>query len=584
MNSNFHAILKQYWGYDAFRPLQEDIIASVCEGKDTLGLMPTGGGKSITFQVPALAMEGICLVVAPLIALMKDQVDALRQRGIRATLVHSGMSRSEIGTALENCIFGDYKFLYVSPERLSSELFITRLRDMNVCLIAVDESHCISQWGYDFRPSYLRIADLRDRLPGVPVLALTATATPEVIEDIQDKLRFGAPNVFRKSFERKNISYVLRKTDDPLFEIARILRNVPGSGIIYARSRSNTEKVAQVLQEQGIAADFFHAGLTTGEKMRRQNNWKSGECRVVVCTNAFGMGIDKPDVRFVIHYELPGSLEEYFQEAGRAGRDEQKSYAVAFYSGIDGGRLKRMIKDEFPDKEFVLDVYEKLAYFFEIGMGMGLGTGHDFVMEQFCAAYHYNMNHVQSALRILDLAGYIKYLEEADRQSRLMFVVSRDDLYRIRGLDAGQEVVINKLLRSYTGLFSDYVYISETFLATQTGTTLHEVYEDLKMLSTQRIIHYIPVRKVPSIYYLCNREERARLIIPRMVYEDRRKRLKERVEAVIRYSSSSDTCRSRMLLNYFGEADAGDCGHCDVCLSEKKKQRQKMERFLADNQ
>jgi ATP-dependent DNA helicase RecQ len=585
MTSNdFHAILKQYWGYDAFRPLQEEIIASVCNGKDTLGLMPTGGGKSITFQVPTLAMEGICLVVTPLIALMKDQVDGLRQRGIRATMIHSGMGRSEIETALENCIFGDYKFLYVSPERLSSELFITRLRDMNVCLIAVDESHCISQWGYDFRPSYLRIADLREWLPGVPVLALTATATLEVIEDIQDKLRFGERNVFRKSFERKNIAYVIRITSDPMFEVERILRHVPGSGIVYVRSRNNTEKIAQELQRHGLSADFFHAGLTAKEKMIRQNSWKSGECRVIVCTNAFGMGIDKPDVRFVVHYELPDSLEAYFQEAGRAGRDERKAYAVALYSAVDGGRLKRMVKNEYPEKEFILDVYEKLAYFFEIGMGMGAGTGHDFVIERFCTAYHYNRTQVRSALRILDLAGYIKCLEEADKQSRLMFIVSRDDLYRVRGLDVWQENLMQHLLRSCTGLFSDYVYINELALAEQTGMTEHEVYEGLKMLSAQRIIHYIPARKVPTIYYLCHREERRRLIIPKMVYEDRRKRFEERVAAVIRYGSSSDICRSRMLLHYFGEADTAACGHCDVCLSEKKKQRQKRERFLADNQ
>jgi len=582
MNS-FHEILKKYWGYDSFRSLQEEIIASAYEKKDTLGLMPTGGGKSLTFQVPTLLMEGICIVVTPLIALMKDQVDALRQKGIKATMVHSGMSHPEILVALENCIFGDYKFLYVSPERLATDLFIAKLRDMNVCLIAVDESHCISQWGYDFRPSYLQIAALRDLLPDVPVLVLTATATPEVIDDIQKKLRFRQPNVFRKSFERKNIAYVIRKTEDKFFEITKILNSTPGTGIVYVRSRKRTKEIATELQKQGIVADYFHAGLTSDEKTRKQNDWKSGKCRIMVCTNAFGMGIDKPDVRTVIHFELPNSLEEYFQEAGRAGRDEQKAYAVALYSTFDGGQLKKRIKDEFPDKDFIREVYEKLAYFFEIGMGMGIHTGRNFVIEQFCAAYHYNMTHVHSALKILDMSGYIEYIEDTDKHSKLLFIINRDDLYHIRGLDASLENLIQVLLRSYTGLFSDYIYINETLLSHRTSMKPQEVYEGLKVLSAQNIVHYIPAKKVPTIYYLCNREEMKHIIIPREVYEERLKRLKERVENVIRYGSSSEICRSRMLLDYFGEKNAGDCGHCDVCLAEKKKQERNMDRFLTDN-
>ncbi|MDR2806337.1 MAG: RecQ family ATP-dependent DNA helicase [Dysgonamonadaceae bacterium] len=580
----FHEILKQYWGYDSFRSLQEEIIASVYEKKDTLGLMPTGGGKSLTFQVPTLLMEGICIVITPLIALMKDQVDALRPKGIKVAMIHSGMSHNEILVTLENCIFGDYKFLYVSPERLGSDLFLAKLRDMNVCLIAVDESHCISQWGYDFRPSYLQIADLRDYLPEVPVLALTATATPEVIDDIQEKLQFREKNVFRKSFERKNIAYVIRKTEDKLFEILKILNGIPGSGILYVRSRKRTKEIAVELQKQGIDAEFFHAGLTIDEKNRKQNDWKSGRRRIMVCTNAFGMGIDKPDVRIVIHFELPNSLEEYFQEAGRAGRDEQKAYAVALYSSYDEGRLKRCIKEEFPDKEFIYEVYEKLAYFFEIGMGMGAYTGHNFVIEQFCAVYHYNIAHVHSALKLLDLAGYIEYLEETDKQSKLLFTAHRDDLYHIRGLGASLEYLIQALLRSYTGLFSDYVYISETLLAQRTGLSPHEVYEGLKALSSQNIIHYIAAKKVPTIYYLRDREEIKYLHIPKAVYEERRERLQERIENVIRYGSSQDICRSQMLLNYFGEKDAPPCGQCDVCLAEKKKQRRKIERFAADNQ
>jgi ATP-dependent DNA helicase RecQ len=569
--SQFREILEQYWGYDSFRSLQEEIITSIYEGNDTLGLMPTGGGKSLTFQIPALLMEGICIVVTPLIALMKDQVDALRQKGLKATMVHSGMSHQEILIALENCIFGNYKFLYVSPERLSSELFLAKLQDMNVCMIAVDESHCISQWGYDFRPSYLQIVELRNFLPGVPVLALTATATAEVIDDIQEKLHFRKKNVFRKSFERKNIAYVIRKTDDKIFEIIRILRNVPGCGIVYVRSRKRTKEIAMELQRQGINADFFHAGLTSDEKIKKQNSWKTNQCRVIVCTNAFGMGIDKPDVRIVIHYELPNSLEEYFQEAGRAGRDEKKSYAVALHTERDQTQLKRRIKDEFPSREFIAEVYEKLAYFFEIGMGMGINTGHNFVIEQFCSVFHYNITHVHNALKILDLAGYIEYLEETDKHSKLIFTIHRDDLYQVGGLSPDLDKLLQVLLRSYTGLFADYVYINETLLSQRVEINPLAVYDGLKLLSAQKIIHYIPAKKVPTIYYVQNREELKHLRIPRSVYEERLDRLKERVENVLYYGTTTEVCRSKILLKYFGEENVDDCGHCDVCLSKKNK-------------
>jgi ATP-dependent DNA helicase RecQ len=568
--ASFKEILKQYWGYDSFRSLQEEIMTAVYEGNDTLGLMPTGGGKSLTFQVPTMAREGLCVVVTPLIALMKDQVDNLRKRSIKATSVHSGMSWEEILIALDNCIYGNYKFLYVSPERLNTELFLSKLEYMNVCLIAVDESHCISQWGYDFRPSYLNIANLREHLPGVPVLALTATATPEVIDDIQEKLHFRKKNVFRKSFERKNIAYVVRKTEDKLYEIIKILNNVPGTAIIYVRSRKRTKEIATELVRAGIDADFFHAGLTSDDKTRKQNNWKSGQCRVIVCTNAFGMGIDKPDVRVVIHYELPGSLEEYFQEAGRAGRDEKKSYAVALYSSKDRGQLKKQLADTFPDKEFIKDVYEKLAYFFEIGMNMGEGTGHNFVIGQFCAAFHYNITHVHHALKILDLSGYIEYIEDTDKRSKLLFTTQRDDLYKGSGFGADTENLLQVVLRSYTGLFSDYVYINETLLAERTGLTAHQVYENLKFLTAHRLIHYIPAQKVPTIYYTQNREELKYLEIPSPVYEERKERRQKRVEEVIHYGSSDIECRSRMLLRYFGEKDAQACGHCDVCLAKKQ--------------
>jgi ATP-dependent DNA helicase RecQ len=566
----FHNILKQYWGYDSFRSLQEEIITSVYEKNDTLGLMPTGGGKSLTFQVPTLLMDGICIVITPLIALMKDQVDTLRKKSIKATMIHSGMSHQEILIALENCIFGDYKFLYVSPERLSTELFLAKLRDLNVCMIAVDESHCISQWGYDFRPSYLRVAELRNLLPEVPVLALTATATPDVIDDIQEKLRFRKKNVFQKSFERKNIAYVIRKTEDKLYEIVKILNNVAGSGIIYVRSRKKTKEIATELQRQGISADFFHAGLTSDDKIKKQNDWKSDQRRIIVCTNAFGMGIDKPDVRVVIHFELPNSLEEYFQEAGRAGRDEKKSYAVALCSTRDQAQLKKRIKDEFPEKEFIKEVYEKLAYFFEIGMGMGINTGHNFVIEQFCSVFHYNMTHIHSALKILDLSGYIEYIDETDKHSKLIFTMNRDELYHIH-INPELDKLMQILLRSYTGLFADYVYVNETLLSQRTGMTPYEVYESLKSLSAQNIIHYVPARKVPTIYYVQNREELKYLEIPRSVYEERKNRLKERIESVIYYETSTEICRSKILLKYFGEKDTLDCGHCDVCLSKKDK-------------
>ncbi|GHT05944.1 ATP-dependent DNA helicase RecQ [Bacteroidia bacterium] len=568
--SQFHDILKEYWGYDDFRSLQEDIIQSVFDGKDTLGLMPTGGGKSLTFQVPTMAMDGICIVVTPLIALMKDQVDNLRKRGIKATMVHSGMSHQEILVALDNCIFGDYKFLYVSPERLHTELFQAKLHDLNVCMLAIDESHCISQWGYDFRPAYLRIAELRDKLPEVPVLALTATATPEVVDDIQEKLHFKQKNVFQKSFERKNIAYVVRQTEDKLFEIIKILNRVPGTAIVYVRSRKRTKDIATELQRQGIDADFFHAGLTSDEKNRKQNAWKDGACRVIVCTNAFGMGIDKPDVRIVIHYELPSSLEEYFQEAGRAGRDEQKSFAVALYNGRDQAQLKKRLPDEFPEKDFIKEVYEKLAYFYQISMGEGAQTGHNFVLEEFCKVYHYNMTQVHSALKLLDLAGYIEYIEETEKRSKLMFTVHREELYQV-SLDVQLDKLLQVVLRSYTGLFSDYIYISEELLAQRTGMTHHEVYESLKTLSKQHIIHYIPAKATPTIYYTRNREELKHLILPKSVYEMRQKRLKDRLEHVIFYGSSTEICRSQILMKYFGQKESATCGHCDVCLAKKNK-------------
>ncbi|BFK03660.1 RecQ family ATP-dependent DNA helicase [Parabacteroides goldsteinii] len=564
----YHKILEKYWGYPAFRPLQEDIIHSVCEGKDTLGLMPTGGGKSITFQVPALAMEGICIVVTPLIALMKDQVDNLRRLGIKATAVYSGMTRQEIIAQLENCIFGDYKFLYVSPERLGTDIFKSKLQAMNVCLLVIDESHCISQWGYDFRPSYLSIADIREELPGVPVLALTATATPEVVNDIQERLHFREKNVFRKSFVRKNLSYIVRQTEDKINSLIYILGKVPGTAIVYVRNRKRTKEIAALLQQAGISADFFHAGLNRDDKNLRQSRWKNNECRVIVSTNAFGMGIDKPDVRLVVHMDMPGSLEEYYQEAGRAGRDEQRAYAVALCSNIDCTKLKKRLADEFPDRDFISRVYDALGNYYQIAMGFGLDTVHDFSLVDFCTAYKFSHLQAHHALKILELAGYIEYTEEQENASRLVFTATRDELYKYLHQDKKTDEVIQTILRSYTGLFSDYVYINEGLISTRTGLSQQEIYEVLVGLSKYRIVNYIPHKKTPLIIYTRTREEIKYLSIPRSAYEERKERFESRINRVMEYINENRICRSRMLISYFGEKGTSDCGCCDVCLAK----------------
>jgi len=564
----YHKILEKYWGYPAFRPLQEDIIHSVCEGKDTLGLMPTGGGKSITFQVPALAMEGICIVVTPLIALMKDQVDNLRRLGIKATAVYSGMTRQEIIAQLENCIFGDYKFLYVSPERLGTDIFKSKLQAMNVCLLVIDESHCISQWGYDFRPSYLSIADIREELPGVSVLALTATATPEVVNDIQERLHFREKNVFRKSFVRKNLSYIVRQTEDKINSLIYILGKVPGTAIVYVRNRKRTKEIAVLLQQAGISADFFHAGLNRDDKNLRQSRWKNNECRVIVSTNAFGMGIDKPDVRLVVHMDMPGSLEEYYQEAGRAGRDEQRAYAVALCSNIDCTKLKKRLADEFPDRDFISRVYDALGNYYQIAMGFGLDTVHDFSLVDFCTAYKFSHLQAHHALKILELAGYIEYTEEQENASRLIFTATRDELYKYLHQDKKTDEVIQTILRSYTGLFSDYVYINEGLISTRTGLSQQEIYEVLVGLSKYRIVNYIPHKKTPLIIYTRTREEIKYLSIPRSAYEERKERFESRINRVMEYINENRICRSRMLISYFGEKGTSDCGCCDVCLAK----------------
>lgn len=530
--------------------------------------MPTGGGKSITFQVPALAMEGICIVVTPLIALMKDQVDNLRRLGIKATAVYSGMTRQEIIAQLENCIFGDYKFLYVSPERLGTDIFKSKLQAMNICLLVIDESHCISQWGYDFRPSYLSIADIREELPGVPVLALTATATPEVVNDIQERLHFREKNVFRKSFVRKNLSYIVRQTEDKINSLIYILGKVPGTAIVYVRNRKRTKEIAVLLQQAGISADFFHAGLNRDDKNLRQSRWKNNECRVIVSTNAFGMGIDKPDVRLVVHMDMPGSLEEYYQEAGRAGRDEQRAYAVALCSNIDCTKLKKRLADEFPDRDFISRVYDALGNYYQIAMGFGLDTVHDFSLVDFCTAYKFSHLQAHHALKILELAGYIEYTEEQENASRLVFTATRDELYKYLHQDKKTDEVIQTILRSYTGLFSDYVYINEGLISTRTGLSQQEIYEVLVGLSKYRIVNYIPHKKTPLIIYTRTREEIKYLSIPRSAYEERKERFESRINRVMEYINENRICRSRMLISYFGEKGTSDCGCCDVCLAK----------------
>jgi len=566
--SVYHDILQKYWGYTEFRELQEDIIRSVCEGKDTLALMPTGGGKSITFQIPALAMEGICIVVTPLIALMKDQVENLKSRDIKAAAIYSGMTREEIIITLDNCLYGDYKFLYVSPERLRTELFISRLNYLKVCLLAVDESHCISQWGYDFRPSYLNIADIREYLPGVPVLALTATATPEVVKDIQQLLKFPEPNVFQKSFERSNLAYVVRHTEDKEKMLLQILDKTPGTAVVYVRSRKSTRELSDLLRKNGITSDYFHAGLTNEQKDKRQTAWKSGACRVIVSTNAFGMGIDKADVRLVIHMDLPDSMEAYFQEAGRAGRDGLKAYAVLLFQKSDATKLKKRISDSFPEKETIRNVYESLAHYYQIAAGTGAGMMMAFELTDFCTKFKYNFLQAYHSLKILQQAGYLELTEELDNPSRLYFRSKRDELYQLRLGDASSDELLQTLLRSYTGLFTDFVAIQEEVLAKRLKTNARDIYERLLRLSRLGVIHYIPRKKSPYVIYQVNREDKERIALPRNVYEERRDRYQSRIGAMLTYANLDQVCRSRQLLLYFGEKDAPNCGKCDVCLSK----------------
>lgn len=593
MTDKYLQILKQYWGFDNFRGIQRDIVESIGSGKDTLGLMPTGGGKSITFQVPALAQEGVCIVITPLIALMKDQVQHLRNRGIMAAAIYSGMSRPEIVTTLENCILGDTKLLYVSPERITSPLFITKLGHMKVSFITVDEAHCISQWGYDFRPSYLHIADIRRLKPDAPVLALTATATHQVIDDIQDRLSFSQKNVFRMSFERKNLAYVVRETEDKIGEMTHILQTMTGCSIVYVRSRKQTKEISNLLNKNNISATFYHAGLEPRVKDERQKLWSNDEVRVMVATNAFGMGIDKPDVRMVIHITAPSSIEAYFQEAGRAGRDGQKAYAVLLHQKSDNAKLRKRIDETFPDKEYIREAYNHIAYYYQIATGSGAGYTNLFDIDRFCRNFHHFPTLLLSALKILQRAGYIECDMDPDASCRLMFLVDRDKLYRIPSASENEERLLNMLLRTYSGLFTDYAYIDDELLAHRAGLTRQQVYLIFKSLNQRHIIHFIPQRKLPTITYTVDRVDGDQLILGPDVYDDRKEQFTKRIEAVIAYANNQDQCRSRQLLAYFDEQRTTDCGMCDVCIDHKRQQnseqrvhvaQEKIMQLLADGQ
>lgn len=569
MSDIYLSVLKKYWGYDSFRGIQEQIVHSIGEGKDTLGLMPTGGGKSITFQVPALAKAGICLVITPLIALMKDQVNNLREKGIKATAIYSGMTRSEIVITLENCIFGDYKFLYVSPERIATELFQTKLRAMKVSMIAVDEAHCISQWGYDFRPSYLKISEIRKLLPGIPVLALTATATKEVVDDIQDKLMFKEKNVFRMSFYRENLSYIVRNTDDKIGEAISILSKTEGSAIIYVRSRQKTKEICEILKQNGFTAEFYHAGIINDIKDETQKRWMEDKSRVMVATNAFGMGIDKPDVRIVIHIDIPDSIEAYFQEAGRAGRDGKKSYSVMLFNANDKRLLGRRVSENFPDRDYIKQVYEHLSYYYQIGMGSGRGCMFEFDLFEFCRRFQHKAVLVDSSLKILTNAGYIEYTEEQEMNSRLHILVSRDELELATKDDKESAGVMEVIMRGYTGLFSDYSFIEESLIAYRCNLRQNRVYEILKNLSQRRLISYIPRKKTPYIIYTKDRTELEYIWLTDDIYKDKKERYEKRVNAMKEYCINDSSCRSEILLGYFGEKSTQHCNSCDVCLKNK---------------
>ncbi len=565
-------ILNKYWGYQSFREKQDEIVNAIGSGKDTLGLLPTGGGKSITFQVPALANPGLCIVITPLVALMKDQVENLKRRGIKALAVFNGLSSKEINVAYDNCIYGEYKFLYLSPERLSTELFLTKLTQMPVSMLVVDEAHCISQWGYDFRPSYLKIAEVRKLLPDVPVLALTATATPQIVNDIQEKLQFKEKNIVQKSFERKNLAYIVRRSEDKLSELVKMIKAISGCTVVFVRNRKKTKEYCEWLQQNDITAHYYHAGLTHETKDQRQKEWMNDQVQVMVCTNAFGMGIDKPNVRLVVHMDAPDSLEAYFQEAGRAGRDEKKAYAVMLWNNADRKRLKQNIAVSFPEKEVIFRVYEALGNYFQIAVGHGSERSFDFEMIPFAKAYGFNLLHVFNSLKILQRAGYLEYTEELNIPSRVHFICNKNELYKIQVDNPSFDAFLTLLLRSYTGFFTDYVSIDEPTLAKRANVTIKTIFDYLNLLSRLKLIHYIPRKRTPQIFYVRDREDKKHMRLSKEVYNDRKTEFEKRVLAVINYNEYTHVCRSRYLLNYFGDKESEDCGQCDVCLDKKKHQ------------
>ncbi|MBT3382301.1 MAG: RecQ family ATP-dependent DNA helicase [Prolixibacteraceae bacterium] len=567
---NFKQILTRHWGFSDFRPLQLEIIQSVASGKDTLGLMPTGGGKSITFQVYSLSQKGICIVITPLIALMRDQVENLNKRGIKALAIHSGMSSFEIKITLDNAVWGDYKFLYISPERLNSERFKERLAQMDVNLVTIDEAHCISQWGYDFRPSYINIIQIKEILPDAKFLALTATATLKVADDIQEKLAFKEKNILKVSFQRENLKYLVRHVENKLGYLLQALKKVSGSGIIYVRSRRGTREISDELRTNKISADFYHAGLSSRVRNKKQDQWQTGKTRIIVATNAFGMGIDKPDVRFVIHVDSPDSLEAYFQEAGRAGRDGKKAAAVLLFNNTDKTKLKKHVVVTFPEIPSIKRIYQALCNHLQIAEGFGKSQIFEFNLQNFSQAFKFQQAMVYNSLKILQREGYLEYTAEVDSPSRIYFTVSRDDLYKFQVANSNLDSFIKLILRSYTGLFTGYVYIDEELLAKRASLESDQVYNFLKHLRKSKIIDYVPRNQKPFIYFNKERIKIERLKISKENYDTRKLEFLNRINSVINYATNSTTCRSQILLKYFGETGSNRCGQCDVCTSMEK--------------
>ena len=573
-------VLKKHWGYDGFRPLQEEIVNSILSGRDTLGLMPTGGGKSITFQVPGLMIDGLTVIVTPLVSLMKDQVDNLRQRRIRAVFFHAGMTLRERNVAMEHLTNGNARFLYIAPERLASQSFLDQLKQLNVRQIVVDEAHCISQWGYDFRPSYLNIRVLRRIAPQAPVLALTATATPQVAADICRNLDMKDPTLLRMSFARSNLSYLVRRSETKIEQVFHILSHTTGTAIVYVRSRKRTGEIADFLTASGIPAAAYHAGLDFDTKEKRQNAWKQNAIRVMVATNAFGMGIDKPDVRVVIHFDMPPSLEEYYQEAGRAGRDGMPSYAVLLVAQSDAALLRRRLTETFPDRDVIRKIYERVCNNLCISLNEGYESIHEFDIEAFCRTFKYQLRQCHAALQLLGQAGYMNYIEDSDRRAKVMITMSREELYHISGISPDAENVIQRMLRRHTGLFMDYQPISEPSIANDLNISPQRVYEALLELSRAGIVSYIPRSSVPLIYLPTSREEPKYVQIGKDIYERRRDMMKTRIEAMIDYAQSRNGCRENKMLRYFGEESGHACGRCDLCRDKKQEKSATVEDLI----